>query len=142
MPSPRCSFNVNGALGFVPSTWKPEGACTCRFEGTELDGPGAATAGRGCVVVGALGLLLADPLGLGEVVGSDLATGLDLAAGLDLATGSAFGDDRDLLRLTVPALDFAIALLFLFFLLLVLAAALAFKDFAFFLATMRPPFAQ
>src|SRR5258708_1937479 len=131
MPSPRCSFNVNGALPFVPSTWKPEGALACGFVGAGVAGRGTETAGLGGVVAGALGLLLASVLDLGRVAvfGLVLAAGLDLVAGLDLAFR-----DGDLVRLTVPALDLVFALL------LVLAAALAFADFfVFFLATMRAP---
>jgi len=118
MPSPRCSFNVNGALLFVPSTWNPEGALVCGFEGVGVTGRGTDTGGLGGVVAGAFGLLLA-----GVVDPGRLATfGLILAAGLD----RAFRDgDLLLVRLTVPAL-FA-------------PAALAFADFVFFLATMRTP---
>jgi hypothetical protein len=67
-------------------------------------------------------------LGRVAVFGLVLAAGLDLVAGLDLAFR-----DEDLVRLTVRALDLV------FVLLLVFAAALAFADFAFFLATMRSP---
>src|SRR6476661_7436274 len=121
MPSPRCSFNVNGALSFVPSTWKPEGALVCGFEGAGVTGRGTDTAGLGGVVADVLGLLLAGVLDLGLV----------FVASLELALGC----DGDLaLRLTVPALDLVFALL------LVFAAALAFgTDFVFFLATIRAP---
>ena len=123
MPSPRCSFNVNGALSFEPSTWKPEGALVCGFEGAGVTGRGTDTAGLGGVVAGVLGLLLAGLCDLGMVA----VFGLILVAGLDLALDC----DGDL-RLIVPALVFA--------LLLVFAAALAFgTDFVFFLATMRAP---
>jgi hypothetical protein len=127
MPSPRCSFNVNGALSFEPSTWKPEGALVCGFEGAGVTGRGTDTAGLGGVVAGDLGLLLAGLLDLGMVA----VFGLILVAGLDLASDC----DGDLaLRLIVPALDLVFALL------LVFAAALAFgPDFVFFLATMRAP---
>jgi hypothetical protein len=126
MPSPRCSFNVNGALSFVPSTWKPEGALACGFEAAGVAGRGTETAALGRVVAGALGLLLASVLDLGGVA----VFGLVLAAGLDLAFR-----DGDLVRLTgpLPDLVFAVPLVF--------AAALAFTDFALSLATMRAPFA-
>ncbi len=136
MPSPRCSFNVNGALLFVPSTWKPEGALACGFEGAGVAGRGTETAGLGGVVAGALGLFLASVLGLGRVAvfGLVLATGFVLAAGLDLIAGLDLAfRDGDLVRLAVPAPDLVFALL------LVFAAALAFADFIFFLATMRAP---
>src|ERR1700736_3328387 len=111
MPSPRCSFNVNGALSFEPSTWKPEGALVRGFEGADVTGRGTDTAGLGGVVAGVLGLLLAGLLDLGMVA----VFGLILVAGLDLALDY----DGDL-RLIVPALD------------LVFAAALAFgTDFVF-----------
>src|SRR5260370_5303763 len=124
MTSPRCSFNVNGALPFVPSTWKPEGALACGFEGAGVAGRGAETAGLGGVVAGALGLLLASVLDLGRVAvfGLVLAAGLDLVAGLDLAF-----PDGGLVRLTVPALDLVFPLLFLF------SPPLPFADFLSFL---------
>src|SRR5262245_43524119 len=127
MPSPRCSFNVNGALSFVPSTWKPDGALVCGFKGAGVAGRGTDTAGLDGVAAGVFGLLLADVLDLGTVE----VFGLVLVAGFDLTVGC----DRDwALRLTVPALDLV------FDLLLVFAAALAFgADFVFFLATMRAP---
>src|SRR5271170_1755784 len=96
MPSPRCSFNVNGALSFVPSTWKPEGALVCGFEGAGVTGRRTDTAGLGGVVAGVF---------------------LVVVAGLDLALGC--GGDLAL-RLTVPPLDLVFALLLDF------AAALAF----------------
>src|SRR5262249_6491888 len=107
MPSPRCSFNVNGALSLVPSTWKPEGALVCGFEGAGVTGRGTDTAGLSGVVAGVFGLLLAGVLDLGNVAvfGSVLVAGLNLAAG---CVGNLA------LRLTVRALD------------LVFAAALAF----------------
>src|SRR6516164_8244923 len=121
MPSPRCSFNVNGALSFVPSTWKPEGALVCGFEEAAVTGRGTDTAGVGGVVSAVFGLLWAGVLALGTVA----VLGLVLVAGLDLALGC----DGDLtFRLTIPAVDLVFALL------LVFAAALAFgTDFVFFL---------
>jgi hypothetical protein len=106
----------------VPSTWKPEGALACGFEGAGVAGRGTETAGLGGVVAGALGLVFVGVLDLGRVA----VFGLVLAAGLDLAFR-----DGDLVCLTVLALDLAFALL------LVFAVALAFADFVFFLATMR-----
>ena len=86
-------------------------------------------AGLGGVVAGALGLLLASVLDLGRVAVFGLVfAGLALAAGLDLAFR-----DGDLACLTAPLLDLVFALL------LVFAAAFAFADFVFFLATMRAP---
>ena len=145
----------------MPSTWKPEGACAGGLAGglggVAVDGPGADTTGRGGAVVGAvvgvvvgvLGLLLAAPLGRGDVAigGLGLAAGLDFAVGLDLAGGLdltgdldlAFSDDRDLVRATAPARDLVLALLLLVFLAPVLAVALTLKDVVFFLATMRTP---
>ncbi|MGO9108206.1 MAG: hypothetical protein ACLP9L_03140 [Thermoguttaceae bacterium] len=126
MPSPRCSFNVNGALSFVPSTWKPEGALVCGFEGAGVTGRRTDTAGLGDVVAGVLGLLLAGVLDLGKVA----VFGLVFVAGLDPALGC---DGALALLLTVPALD-------LVALLLVFAAALAFGTvFVFSLAAMRAP---
>ena len=123
MPSPRCSFNVNGALLFVPSTWKAEEALVCGFEGAGVTGRGNDTAGLDGVAAGVFGLSLAGVLDSGNVV----LFGLVLVTGLDLAFR-----DGDLIRLTVPALDLVFALL------LVFAATLAFGTvFVFFLATMR-----
>src|SRR5262249_60614319 len=83
MPSPRCSFNVNGALLFVPSTWNPEGALVCGVEGVGVTGRGTDTGGLGGVVAGAFGLLLAGGMGVGLVV----VLGLVLGGGLDFARG-------------------------------------------------------
>jgi hypothetical protein len=126
MPSPRCSFNVKGALSFVPSTWKPEGALVCGFGGAGVTDRRTDAAGLGNVVVGVLGVLLAGVLDLGMVA----VFGLVLVAGLDPALGS----DGDLaLRPTFPVPD-------LVALLLVFDAALDFGAvFVFFLATMRAP---
>ena len=71
MPSPRCSFNVNGALPLVPSTWKPEGALACGFEAAGIAGRGTETAGLGGVVAGALGFVIgsrAHPSAVGPAV--------------------------------------------------------------------------
>ncbi|WP_298240441.1 hypothetical protein [uncultured Bradyrhizobium sp.] len=50
MPSPRCSFNENGALALVPTTWNPDGAPGDGFEGA---GGGEVTGGD--VEAGGLG---------------------------------------------------------------------------------------
>src|SRR5580692_6048738 len=97
MPSPRCSFNVNGALPLVPSTWKPEGALACGFEAAGVAGRGTEAASLGGVVAGVLGFALAGVLELGGVVvfpaGLDLVAGFDLALALDLAFGDGLALD-------------------------------------------------
>jgi hypothetical protein len=107
---------------FVPSTWNPEGALVCGFEGAG--------------VVGRLGGVVAGGFGLREP-GLIVILGLVLVAGLDLAEGC----DGDLaLRLTVRALDLVFALLLMFALPLVFAAALALgTDFGSLLATICAP---
>src|SRR5262249_61373850 len=99
MPSPRCSFNGNGALLFVPSTWKPEGALVCGFEGVGVTGRGTDTGGLGGVVAGGFGLLLGGVLELGLI----LVFGLGLGAGFGLGGGLGGGIG---LCLVVAGVDF------------------------------------
>src|SRR5262245_62121820 len=130
MPSPRCSFNVNGALSLVPATWKPDGALVCGFAGAGVTSCGAGAAGAGRVTAGVAGLRLAGVLGRGVVASVwvlVLAFVLAFVLALVLAFVLVFDravdfDERLTLRRDVPACD------------LVLAALAFFADFLFVLA--------
>src|SRR5690242_8027965 len=88
MPSPRCSFNVNSALLFVPTTSKPEDVPVCGLAGAGVAGAGADTTGFGVVAAGDLGLCGAGVVGVvfaafGRVLLAGLA--FALALGFDFA---------------------------------------------------------